>query len=161
MTKVFTCANVLTPCFVLDGDLRSHFCRHWGFLSIDYMQLKLNTRKSLKPECKQAAARAEDSDWSGILALCGGGGGSSQGHKAFEVEFSTDFCSYFLLLENAHSSINLDSMKKAKHILRQTLQTSFLISTWECFKRHACMVVFRVLKRSQSAFPAELLGCWS
>ena len=60
MTKVFTCANVLTPCFVLDGDLRSHFGRYRGFLSIDYMQLKLNTRKSLKPECKQAAAREED-----------------------------------------------------------------------------------------------------
>ena len=37
--------------------------------------------------------------------------------------FSTDlyFYLYLLLLENAHSSINMDSMKKAKHILGQNV----------------------------------------
>ena len=86
-----------------------------SLVDIDYMQLKLNTRKSLKPECKQAAAREEDLGWSGILALSGGGGGSSQGHKAFEVFY----WSLFLFI----SSLTWECSFLDKHGLYEEGQT--------------------------------------
>ena len=35
-----TCANVLTPCFALHGDLRGHFGRDWSFLIMKMSQVE-------------------------------------------------------------------------------------------------------------------------
>ena len=97
--------------------------------------------------------------WSGSRAEYAGDGGSSLVHKVckhFSCERLLD--NFSSLLENAHASINLHSVQKAKHILNKFLWKTGFKSGIEL---PTCMVVLRVLNRSHKAFPAELFGCWS
>ena len=78
---------------------------------------------SLKPEYRlEAVAGVAEIGRLGSRAACEGGGGSSLVHKACKGLFVKDFIrNYLFPLENAHASINLHSVKKAKHILRKFL----------------------------------------
>ena len=75
-----------------------------------------------KPVCRLGAVVGVDETGAlGSQAVCAGGGGSSLAHKVCKGEFMNHSKHYFSLLENAHASINLHSVQKAKHILKTLL----------------------------------------
>ena len=88
--------------------------------------------ESSEPECRlEAVAGVDEIGRWGSRAACEGGGGNSLVRKVCNGALYELFCCkralikdlkyYPFLLENAHASIDLHSVQKAKHILKKLL----------------------------------------